>query len=95
MQANRHLKRHHSRIAYSDSEADDNNAGDHTRTSLVNNEDNNNAGDEEMNNPETDPSPHEPNHSCTSLVNNEDNNDAVDTAEDKVNFYLKHILLIF
>ena len=72
MQANRHLKRNHSRIASSDSEHD-----------------------EEMNNPETDPPSKEQDHPRTSLVNNEDNNDAVDTAEDKVNFYLKRILLMF
>ena len=62
MQANRPLKRNHSHIASSDSEADDSNAGDHT---------------------------------CTSLVNNAGNDNAVDTAEDKVNFHLKRILLMF
>jgi hypothetical protein len=59
MQANRHLKRNHSRIASSDSEHDNGGAADeemnnpetnppssepdHPRTSLVNNEDNNDA----------------------------------------------------
>ena len=57
MQANRHLRRNHSRIVSSDSEADDNN----------------NTVDEEMNNPETDPPSNEQNHPRTSLINNEDN----------------------
>ena len=57
MQANRHLKRNHSRIASSDSEPD-----------------NGNAGDEENNNPETNPPSHEPDLPRSSLVNNEDNN---------------------
>jgi hypothetical protein len=49
--------------------------------------DDSNAGDEEMNNLET--------NLYASLVNNADIDTAVDTADDKVHCYVKRIMLMF